>query len=95
MVENINQKQHRTVCGVFPSLPLPQTLGPAPFFFLSLEWSMETRGMQTTKQSTRHAMQSKARAQHPPFMVKIIHWARSKDGSIPDMEKGSQRKAEP
>jgi hypothetical protein len=41
-------------------------------------------------------MQYKGRAQHPPFTVKIIHWAtRSKDGSIPKMENGSQRKAEP
>jgi len=67
-------------------------LGASPFL-LSLEWSKETPKMQTTKHSL--VMQCKGRAQDPPFMVKIIHWARSKDGSIPEMEKGSQHKAEP
>jgi hypothetical protein len=67
-------------------------LGASPFL-LSLEWSKETPKMQTTKHSL--VMQCKGRAQHPPFIVKIIHWPRSKDGSIPEMEKGSQRKAEP
>jgi hypothetical protein len=81
----------------FPKFTPSPNLGASPFLlsFPGVEHGNSRDANDKAKHSSCNAKQSKARAQHPPFMVKIIHWARSKDGSIPEMEKGSQRKAEP